>query len=124
MSLILIKYEIFPAGSPAMFPKFNCKSYFTLVDGEERVEFFKLWYLSLEIFFRMIVKFNKIKKTAPNVEPDDTYKSFFYNCLFESQYNYPDLTHAHFNIFPSLHTSGGKQMSYFTQFCARFVRVI
>ena len=70
----------------------------------------------------MIVKFNKIKKTAPNVEPDDTCKSFFYNCLFESQYNY--LRSLRILTFSQVYIPGGKQMSYFTQFCARFVHVI
>ena len=77
MSLILIKYEIFPAGSPAMFPKFNCKSYFTLVDGEERVEFFKLWYLSLENFLVWLWNLTKLREQLQMLNLMIHVKAFF-----------------------------------------------
>ena len=54
-------------------------------------------------FLSIFVMFIKIKETARNVELDDTCKSFFYNCLCESQYNHPNFTYMHFNIFPILH---------------------
>ena len=54
-------------------------------------------------FLSIFVMFIKIKETARNVELDDTCKRFFYNCLCESQYNHPNFTYMHFNIFPILH---------------------
>ena len=41
----------------------------------------------------------RLTKFAPNVALDDTCKSIFYDCLFESQHNYPNFTHTHFNVF-------------------------
>ena len=46
-------------------------------------------------FLSIFVMFIKIKETARNVELDDTCKSFFYNCLFESQYNHPNFKYMH-----------------------------
>ena len=43
-------------------------------------------------FLSIFVMFIEIKETARNVELDDACKNFFYDYLFESQYNHSNFT--------------------------------